>query len=76
LIQVYALKVIIPQEGGDERKVIPVIIVSTADKETDPAAIHETVRRLMNFPKNARIRNPVRGNAGIMARFADIRVYF
>ena len=54
-----------PPNVGVVKKIIPVMIVKTAEIVTEPAPINAITERRRLLPNNARTRKPVRGNNGI-----------
>ena len=58
--------------GGEEIKVIPIMIVNKADIPTEPAPIRALICLDILFPPRARIKNPAKGRAGINHRTFSI----
>ena len=58
--------------GGEEIKVIPVIIVIKADNPTEPAPIIASIVLGRRFPNIARVKNPAKGKAGIIHKILNM----
>ena len=72
LNQVHKFRLNESPAGGEEIKVIPVIIVSKADNPTEPAPINALIGLGRLFPNSAKVKNPAKGRAGIIHKILNM----
>ena len=74
LIHVYKVEIHTSPADPDERKFIPAITVTMADKPTDPVPSKATAFFERNLPKRLMIRKLISGNAG-MSQIKFVIIY-